>query len=217
MFNKVKNMISKKDIVVPSILFYNKNLIGINYEELYFLEYLINTTNNEFDISKICSELNEKPKVIIKVLNDLEEKKLISVDTVKENDDNRQIINLDELYKKLTYLIVEEEDIIETPKVDIKKEFEQAFKRDLIAREKKIIDAWKMVGYSDDFVLAGLKEAIYNGQINLTYVDTILDNWDKQGFKTEEDILKSKTINTETIEITEPLVEIDESYDWMNE
>ncbi|MEG1309825.1 MAG: DnaD domain protein, partial [Bacilli bacterium] len=112
---------------------------------------------------------------------------------------------------------VEEEDIIETPKVDIKKEFEQAFKRDLIAREKKIIDAWKMVGYSDDFVLAGLKEAIYNGQINLTYVDTILDNWDKQGFKTEEDILKSKTINTETIEITEPLVEIDESYDWMNE
>ncbi|MEG2379430.1 MAG: hypothetical protein RSB77_04340, partial [Bacilli bacterium] len=61
MFNKVKNMISKKDIVVPSILFYNKNLIGINYEELYFLEYLINTTNNEFDISKICSELNEKP------------------------------------------------------------------------------------------------------------------------------------------------------------
>ncbi|MEG0138042.1 MAG: DnaD domain protein [Bacilli bacterium] len=141
----------------------------------------------------------------------------MSVDTVKENDDIRQIINLDELYKKLTYLVVEEEDIIETPKVDIKKEFEQAFKRDLIAREKKIIDAWKMVGYSDDFVLAGLKEAIYNGQINLTYVDTILDNWDKQGFKTEEDILKSKTINTETIEITEPLVEIDESYDWMNE
>jgi DNA replication protein DnaD len=60
--------------------------------------------------------------------------------------------------------------------------------------------------------MAGLKEAEYNGEYSLTYIDTVLDNWDKQGFKTEEDINKGKQSNPKEDEI--PFIEVDES-DWI--
>ena len=123
----------------------------------------------------------------------------------------KEIINLSKIYKKLTYLIVEEDTKTEE-KIDIVKEFEKVFKRELIGREKHIITAWKQAGYEDSFLMAGLKEADYNGEYSLTYIDTILDNLDKQGFKTEEDINNSKQSNPKDEEI--PFIEVDES-DWI--
>ena len=33
-----------------------------------------------------------------------------------------------------------------------------------------------------------LEEAIYNGATNIRYIDTILHEWNKKGFKTKEDV-----------------------------
>ena len=194
---------------------------NISFKTLYAAAVLMHTrlnetcnplNNFEFDISKFAKDLNKKPKDIIKVLNDLSEKELISLDIVKNNDDIKENININNLYKRLTYLYVEE-DKSEENKVDIVSEFERVFKRELIGREKHIINAWKQAGYQDSFLLAGLKEAEYNGEFSLTYIDTILDNWDKQGFKTEEDINKFKTTSKED-EI--PFIEV-EDFDWINQ
>lgn len=212
MFENVMNIIKTRDLNIPGILFYNHEKLNINYEQLYFLIYILNLNNFEFDISKFAKDLNKKPKDIIKVLNDLSEKELISLDIVKNNDDIKENININNLYKRLTYLYVEE-DKTEENKVDIVSEFERVFKRELIGREKHIINAWKQAGYQDSFLLAGLKEAEYNGEFSLTYIDTILDNWDKQGFKTEEDINKSKMTSKED-EI--PFIEV-EDFDWINQ
>lgn len=212
MFENVMNIIKTRDLNIPGILFYNHEKLNINYEQLYFLIYILNLNNFEFDISKFAKDLNKKPKEIIKVLNDLSEKELISLDIVKNNDDIKENININNLYKRLTYLYVEE-DKTEENKVDIVSEFERVFKRELIGREKHIINAWKQAGYQDSFLLAGLKEAEYNGEFSLTYIDTILDNWDKQGFKTEEDINKFKTTSKED-EI--PFIEV-EDFDWINQ
>ena len=212
MFENVMNIIKTRDLNIPGILFYNHEKLNINYEQLYFLIYILNLNNLEFDISKFAKDLNKKPKDIIKVLNDLSEKELISLDIVKNNDDIKENININNLYKRLTYLYVEE-DKTEENKIDIVSEFERVFKRELIGREKHIINAWKQAGYQDSFLLAGLKEAEYNGEFSLTYIDTILDNWDKQGFKTEEDINKFKTTSKED-EI--PFIEV-EDFDWINQ
>lgn len=193
------------------MLFFNHSKLNLDYEQLYFLIYLLNLDNLEFDISKFSKELNKKPKEIIKVISDLDEKEIISLDITKNNDDVKEMINLNSFYKKLTYLIIDEEEKQEE-KVDIVKEFEKVFKRELIGREKHIITAWKQAGYQDSFLLAGLKEAEYNGEFSLTYIDTILDNWDKQGFKTEEDINNSKQSNPKEDEIS--FIEVDES-DWI--
>lgn len=211
MFNKVMDLIKTKDLNVPGLLFYNYSKLNLDYEQLYFLIYLLNLDNLEFDISKFSKELNKKPKEIIKIINDLDEKEIISLDITKNNDDVKEMINLNLFYKKLTYLIIEEEEE-KVEKIDIVKEFEKVFKRELIGREKHIITAWKQAGYEDSFLMAGLKEAEYNGEYSLTYIDTVLDNWDKQGFKTEEDINKGKQSNPKEDEIS--FIEVDES-DWI--
>lgn len=205
------DLIKTKDLNVPGLLFYNYSKLNLDYEQLYFLIYLLNLDNLEFDISKFSKELNKKPKEIIKIINDLDEKEIISLDITKNNDDVKEMINLNLFYKKLTYLIIEEEEE-KVEKIDIVKEFEKVFKRELIGREKHIITAWKQAGYEDSFLMAGLKEAEYNGEYSLTYIDTVLDNWDKQGFKTEEDINKGKQSNPKEDEI--PFIEVDES-DWI--
>jgi DNA replication protein len=205
------DLIKTKDLNVPGLLFYNYSKLNLDYEQLYFLIYLLNLDNLEFDISKFSKELNKKPKEIIKIINDLDEKEIISLDITKNNDDVKEMINLNLFYKKLTYLIIEEEEE-KVEKIDIVKEFEKVFKRELIGREKHIITAWKQAGYEDSFLMAGLKEAEYNGEYSLTYIDTVLDNWDKQGFKTEEDINKEKQSNPKEDEI--PFIEVDES-DWI--
>lgn len=216
MFNKVNNLIKGKDLIISNILFYNYEKLELNFEDLYYLTYLMNNSL-EFDISKISSDLNKKPKDIIKVINKLDEMDILDIEIIKKSDnDIKEIISLEKLYKKLTFLIVEKEDKIEE-KVDLENEFKDVFKRDLTPREKQILNAWKSVGYNDLFILEGLKEAKYNGELSVAYIDNILDRWQNQGITSKEDVIKSKTIDLSKPIESDDVIEVDDDYDWMNE
>ena len=199
-----------------NILFYNYEKLELNFEDLYYLTYLMNNSL-EFDISKICSDLNKKPKDIIKVINKLDEMDILDIEIIKKGEsDIKEIISLEKLYKKLTFLIVEKEDKIEE-KVDLESEFKDVFKRDLTPREKQILNAWKSVGYNDLFILEGLKEAKYNGELSVAYIDNVLDRWQNQGITSKEDVIKSKTIDLSKPIESDDVIEVDDDYDWMNE
>lgn len=216
MFNKVNNLIKGKDLIISNILFYNYEKLELNFEDLYYLTYLMNNSL-EFDISKISSDLNKKPKDIIKVINKLDEMDILDIEIIKNSDsDIKEIISLEKLYKKLTFLIVEKEDKIEE-KVDLESEFKDVFKRDLTPREKQILNAWKSVGYNDLFILEGLKEAKYNGELSVAYIDNVLDRWQNQGITSKEDVIKSKTIDLSKPIESDDVIEVDDDYDWMNE
>ena len=216
MFNKVNNLIKGKDLIINNILFYNYEKLELNLEDLYYLTYLMNNSL-EFDISKICSDLNKKPKDIIKVINKLDEMDILDIEIIKKGEsDIKEIISLEKLYKKLTFLIVEKEDKIEE-KVDLESEFKDVFKRDLTPREKQILNAWKSVGYNDLFILEGLKEAKYNGELSVAYIDNVLDRWQNQGITSKEDVIKSKTIDLSKPIESDDVIEVDDDYDWMNE
>ena len=216
MFNKVNNLIKGKDLIISNILFYNYEKLELNFEDLYYLTYLMNNSL-EFDISKISSDLNKKPKDIIKVINKLDEMDILDIEIIKKGEnDIKEIISLEKLYKKLTFLIVEKEDKIEE-KVDLENEFKDVFKRDLTPREKQILNAWKSVGYNDLFILEGLKEAKYNGELSVAYIDNVLDRWQNQGITTKEDVIKSKTIDLSKPIESDDVIEVDDDYDWMNE
>lgn len=216
MFNKVNNLIKGKDLIISNILFYNYEKLELNFEDLYYLTYLMNNSL-EFDISKICSDLNKKPKDIIKVINKLDEMDILDIEIIKKSEnDIKEIISLEKLYKKLTFLIVEKEDKIEE-KVDLENEFKDVFKRDLTPREKQILNAWKSIGYNDLFILEGLKEAKYNGELSVSYIDNVLDRWQNQGITTKEDVIKSKTIDLSKPIESDDVIEVDDDYDWMNE
>ena len=216
MFNKVNNLIKGKDLIISNILFYNYEKLELNFEDLYYLTYLMNNSL-EFDISKISSDLNKKPKDIIKVINKLDEMDILDIEIIKKSDsDIKEIISLEKLYKKLTFLIVEKEDKIEE-KVDLESEFKDVFKRDLTPREKQILNAWKSIGYNDLFILEGLKEAKYNGELSVAYIDNVLDRWQNQGITSKEDVIKSKTIDLSKPIESDDVIEVDDDYDWMNE
>ena len=216
MFNKVNNLIKGKDLIISNILFYNYEKLELNFEDLYYLTYLMNNSL-EFDISKICSDLNKKPQDIIKVINKLDEMDILDIEIIKKGEnDIKEIISLEKLYKKLTFLIVEKEDKIEE-KVDLESEFKDVFKRDLTPREKQILNAWKSVGYNDLFILEGLKEAKYNGELSVAYIDNVLDRWQNQGITSKEDVIKSKTIDLSKPIESDDVIEVDDDYDWMNE
>ena len=227
MFNKVNNLIKGKDLIISNILFYNYEKLELNFEDLYYLTYLMNNSL-EFDISKICSDLNKKPKDIIKVINKLDEMDILDIEIIKKGEsDIKEIISLEKLYKKLTFLIFfkahfsrktifEKEDKIEE-KVDLESEFKDVFKRDLTPREKQILNAWKSVGYNDLFILEGLKEAKYNGELSVAYIDNVLDRWQNQGITSKEDVIKSKTIDLSKPIESDDVIEVDDDYDWMNE
>ena len=216
MFNKVNNLIKGTDLIISNILFYNYEKLELNFEDLYYLTYLMNNSL-EFDISKICSDLNKKPKDIIKVINKLDEMDILDIEIIKKGEsDIKEIISLEKLYKKLTFLIVEKEDKIEE-KVDLESEFKDVVKRDLTPREKQILNAWKSVGYNDLFILEGLKEAKYNGELSVAYIDNVLDRWQNQGITSKEDVIKSKTIDLSKPIESDDVIEVDDDYDWMNE
>jgi DNA replication protein len=54
--------------------------------------------------------------------------------------------------------------------------------------ELETINAWLMASYSEELILGALREAVYNGVSNFRYIDKILYEWDKKGFKSMDDV-----------------------------
>lgn len=213
MFENIIELLKKRNLVVPGVLFFNIGKLGINYDELYFLIYVLNLSNKDFDMVKIGKELNIKPKDILKLVNDLSEKNLLKLDVVKKDLDVSEYINLDGLYHKLAFFSMGKQEIKEV-KVTIYDEFEKEFKRPLTPREFQIINAWKEVGYMDETILLALKEASYNEVFSVAYIDKILNNWDKKGIRTKEDVEKNRE---EFAKKKEEVISMEEDYDWLNE
>ena len=197
---------------VTNNLFIKKALeLNLSFEEFLFLTYFDNN-NYYLDMERLSDELGLNIDKAYQVFNSLISKKLISIDTIKDRE-NRMIeqINLDNFYD----LITEEEvnhkkDNIKT---DIYSCFEEEFARTITATEYEIIGAWLEKGYSEDLIKGALKEAVYNGVSNLRYIDKILYEWGKKGFKNMNDVNRSLDKRNEVKERKEELFD----YNWLDD
>ena len=70
--------------------------------------------------------------------------------------------------------------------------FETEFGRTLSPMEYEIINSWKDAGYTEELIILALKEATYNGVSNLRYIDKIIYEWTKKGYKTVEDVINNR-------------------------
>ena len=80
--------------------------------------------------------------------------------------------------------------------------------------EYELINNWIKKGISEDLILTALKEAIFNGTLTLRYIDSILSEWQRKGFKTSNDVslyLKKKSAKEKKLENT--LFD----YNWLDE
>ena len=191
MLEKISLLIENNSLTFPRILLTNYQKLGLNEKDLIFLIYIINEKNLSFNPEKISKDLNLKFEECLTLISDLTSKDLIEIKMVKENNIHKEYLSLDKLYKKLAFLVVNNETK-EEKTTDVYTIFESEFGRTLSSNETMIIS--RMLDENGEELLkCALNEAIYNGVRNLRYIDTILAEWNKKGIKNKDDVEKERT------------------------
>ena len=188
---KVMDLIKNGNFTFPKILLFNYQELKINESQLILLIYLMNLKDTEFNPNNITKDLKMPLTDVLTNIDVLTNLNLIKIDLRKIDGVRHEFINIDQLYEKLLYLVINEEK--EEIPSNIFSTFETDFGRTLAPMEYEIINSWIDSGYSEELIIAALKEAVYNGVFKLNYIDKILYEWGKKGIKSIQDIEKEKT------------------------
>ena len=211
MKNQILNNVIKVNdsLIIPGyiIKYFDKlDLDGLN---LILLLYFINQKENiTFNITKISSDLNIESSRVLELINELNEKNYIAIG-MRKNDTGviEEFISTDLFFNKISSLLMENQE--NTENNDIYSVFEKEFGRVLSPTEVEIVNKWTESSISEEMIKEALKEAVLNGVHNMRYIDSILFNWTKKGYKKVEDIKRKKNIKEDTPEVYD--------YDWLNE
>ncbi len=173
---------------VTNELFIKKALsLKLSLEEFLMLTYFDNDYNKYLNIDDLSKNLGISTDKAYETFTNLLSKKIIDIKTEKDIE-GRMIekVSLDNFYQE----VLEQEKEIEKTEIksDIYTEFENEFARPITSMEYEIINAWLDNNYSEELIKGALKEAVYNGAKTLRYIDKILYEWDKLGFKTMNDV-----------------------------
>jgi len=206
--------IMKSPLVVPKVLLMNYSKLKIDEKSLIVLIYLMNDKTGAFNPKQIGDDLNIQMTEILQIVDNLCTNDIISIELRKVNDVREEFINLEQLYTKLAYFVVNEEEVVETVKSsNIYDIFEQEFGRTLSPIEYELINGWLEADFKEDIIIMALKEAVFNGVSNLRYIDKILYEWKKKGLNSKE------AVENNRIQFQQKKVEKKElfDYDWLNE
>lgn len=218
--SKLVEILKKGNFVVPFYLFQLKDKFNISFDSFIFLIYLSNLgTNIIFDPNRFTTDLGLSMELILSYIDELSEKKYISIDVIK-NDKGvmEEYVILDLFYEKVINLMIDDINkakIEEEKNSNIYEAIEKEFARPLTSIEYEIISAWLEDGTSEELILEALKEAVYSGVCNLRYIDKILYEWGKKGIKTAKDVEKNRINFKEKQEKKEKLELFD--YDWFDD
>ena len=196
MDDKILSLMMNNPIVIPRIIFNNYKRLNITEEELIILIFIIDLGNKiVYNPDIFVKELNIEKYKVMEILNNLSEKKIITISVEKNTSNNKreEYISLELLYSKILNLFKETKTkSIDTS--DIFSVFEKEFGRTLSPMEYEIIKGWiNDEKFSYEIIVEALKEATYNNVNSLSYIERILYDWSKKGIKTKEDVIKDKS------------------------
>ena len=216
--SRLLELLKKGNFVVPLYLFQLRDKFTLSLEEFMFLVYLMNLGERiVFNPEKLGADLNLSLEDVMTFSDDLSEKGLVSLDVVKnEKGIREEYIVLTRFYEKISKLLIDEineEDPVVTK--SIYEKIEEGFARPLTSIEYEIIKSWLESGVSEDLVSAALKETVFNGVTNLRYMDKILYDWTRKGYKTSDDVEKAKSRFIEEKKESKKLELFD--YDWFDD
>lgn len=205
----INDLIKVNDnFIIPNYIIKNYEKIGLEGLDFIMLIYFINQRSNvAFDVNKIALDLNLDSSKVLEVINSLNEKNFISIEMKKNNGIIEEYISTDLFYNKISSMLME--NVSNDKETDLYSVFEKEFGRTLSPTEFTSINNWIENGISEELIKEALKEAILSGVHNIRYIDTILFNWTKKGYKKPEDVKRKKDDDEEIIEVYD--------YDWLNE
>lgn len=193
MDNNILNLIQDRPIIVPRILFNNYRRLNITEEELIIIMLIITFGNKiEYNPDIFVKELNIDRHKVMGIISNLIEKNILSLEVVKNGRKTEEYISISLLYDKLLNII---KDVsIDKTKIDtsIFSVFENELGRLLSPMELEQIKEWVTTYKSDDLIISALKEAVLNGVSNFRYIDAILNEWNKRGYRNKDDIMKDR-------------------------
>ncbi len=202
-----------KKLVAETIFIKEALKENLSLNEFLLLLYFDNSFDLVFDIKVIAKTLNMSEEQVLEAYSSLMTKKLIKVRA--EKDGYGKVIEkvcLDNFYNEIKSDVKTQEK--ETSKEDIFSIFESNFGRTLSNMDYEIINAWIDKGFSEDLIIAALKEAVYNGAPNLRYIDKVLYEWNRKGYKTVEDVNNRFKEDKAEDKLFETSVL---NFDWLNE
>ena len=207
----IYDIIKNKDYIIRPFLFkiIKENNLDIN--ETLLLIYLSNQEHPELELTLIRNITSLSNEEILSAFTSLSSKGLISTEIKKDGDKVVEEISLDGIYKLAAVNI--NKKVNKKQEKNIFELFESEFGRTLSPMEYEFINAWINSGMKEDIIKEALKEATYNGVSNLRYIDKIIYEWNKKGYKTVEQIKNNKYKRNE-----EEKKEIDFfEYNWLDE
>ena len=207
--DKVIELLKSTNIQISKTLLFNYKKLNITDLEFIVLIYLIN--ENIYNPKQIGNDLDIAFNEVLEIINSLTEKGIMKIELAKINNIRTEVINLDALYEKLAFLIIKDEKEVEKPK-SLFDTFETELGRTLSPMEYEIINGW-LTTCSEEIIILALKEATYNGVSNFRYIDRIINEWNKKGIKTKEDVEKNKQEFKNKKNEKQELFD----YDWLND
>lgn len=183
----LEGLVKDKDYNFKKQLFKVVKDFNLSINELLLLIYFLNQDHPILDTNLIKSVTFLEEKEILEAFTALNGKGLLTISMTKNSEGKvSETIDLGNVYKAIV------SDINNKYKSQTKKDiyaiFEKEFGRTLSPMEFEVISEWLKSGMNEELIIGALKEATYNGVSNLRYIDKIIFEWGKKGFKTMDDV-----------------------------
>lgn len=218
MKEQLYKVLTSKKLVVSDYLIKVALNNDLSLTEFLVLAYYDNSFSNTFEVDLISNTLGIDVNSAMEAFNSLMIKGLVTLESVKDMENRlNEVVRLDGVYAS----VIEntEAETKEEVKEDIFRLFEKELGRTMSPMELELINGWLVSGTSEEMILGALREAVYNGVNNFRYIDKIIYEWERKGFKTMDDVTnhmrnrreekaKDKVITKKEQEIVD--------FDWLN-
>lgn len=188
MGDTIVKLYQKQNFVIGEDILKTIKKNGLTLDEALLIIYFCGNNNHPvLDIEEIQAKFMMSELDIMQAFASITNKNLIKIKMVKNREGKvEELIDLTPFYESIAYDI----DVVEKQQSDesVFALFEKEFGRPLSSMEFELINNWLDKGIEDELINCALKEAIFNGSFTLRYIDAILSEWTKKGFKSQKDV-----------------------------
>ena len=186
--------------------------LNLDLNKTFLLIYFINQNKPILNLEELHNQLNLNEEEVMEAFNYLLSNNLIEIKMKKNNDKKlEEIISLDPFYERIESELKEKNK--ETKITKIFQIFESEFGRPLSPMEYELIDGWLKSSVNEELLIGALKEATFNGVRNFRYIDKIIYEWTKKGFKSMKDVESNIRKQPEKTNNQDPLFD----YNWLDD
>lgn len=198
MEERYMELLRDKMFFIPSSVFRNMGKLGITGDEVVVLIFIINVGPRVlYDPEMISKGTGINRIRVLEVINGLISKGILAI-VVKKNGSSKKMeefISTDLFYEKMRGVLLggtNRANGKREEQTDLFSMFEKEFGRTLSSMEYEIIRGWVSDDMPSDLVREALREATYNGVSNLRYIEKIILDWKKRGYKSVKDIERAR-------------------------